>query len=68
VAYFSQKLLDWRQTLLTETQEALMQFKDGSQHAVGDEVDRASPEASQTLELRTRERCRSFLDEHCGSG
>lgn len=61
LAYFRQKLLDWRQTLLTETQEALMQLKDGSQRDVGDEVDRASREASQTLELRTRERCRKLL-------
>lgn len=61
LAYFRQKLLDWRQTLVTETHEALVQLKDESQRDVGDEVDRASREASQTLELRTRERCRKLL-------
>lgn len=63
LAYFKQKLLDWRSALLTEADATLAELRDDSHHEVGDEADRASREASQSLELRTRDRCRKLLDK-----
>ena len=59
--YFRQKLLNWREALLDEAQETLEQLRDESHRDVGDEIDRASREASQTLELRTRDRYRKLV-------
>jgi DnaK suppressor protein len=61
LAYFHGKLLDWRAALLSETDETLAALRHHSHHEVGDEVDRASREAAQSLELRTRDRCRKLL-------
>ncbi|AGA91237.1 RNA polymerase-binding protein DksA [Thioflavicoccus mobilis 8321] len=61
MAYFRQKLLDWRSALLAETDATLAELGDDSHHEVGDELDRASREAAQTLELRTRDRDRKLL-------
>lgn len=61
LAYFRQKLLDWRSALLAEADATIAELRDDSHHEVGDEVDRASREASQTLDLRTRDRCRKLL-------
>ncbi|WP_462322112.1 RNA polymerase-binding protein DksA [Halochromatium sp.] len=59
--YFRHKLLKWREALLDEAQETLEQLRDHSHRDVGDEIDRASREASQTLELRTRDRYRKLV-------
>jgi len=61
LAYFRQKLLDWRLALLAEADATLAELRDDSHHEVGDEADRASREAAQALELRTRDRCRKLL-------
>jgi DnaK suppressor protein len=61
LAYFRQKLLGWRSALLAEADATIAELRDNSHHEVGDEVDRASREAAQALELRTRERCRKLL-------
>jgi DnaK suppressor protein len=61
LAYFRRKLLDWRSALVAETRATLAELRDDSHHDVGDEVDRASREAAQTLELRSRDRCRKLL-------
>jgi DnaK suppressor protein len=63
VAYFKQKLLEWRSALLAEADATIAELRDDSHHEVGDEVDRASREASQTLDLRTRDRCRKLLSK-----
>jgi DnaK suppressor protein len=59
--YFRQKLLNWREQLLNEAQTTLEQLRDDSHRDVGDEIDRATREASQTLELRTRDRYRKLV-------
>jgi DnaK suppressor protein len=59
--YFRHKLLNWREALLNEAQATLEQLRDDSHRDVGDEIDRASREASQALELRTRDRCRKLM-------
>jgi DnaK suppressor protein len=61
LAYFKRQLLDWRASLLDEAQQTLEQLRDESHREVGDEIDRASREASQTLDLRTRDRYRKLL-------
>jgi DnaK suppressor protein len=61
LAYFRQKLLGWRSTLLAEADATLAELRDDSHHEVGDEADRASREAAQTLELRTHDRYRKLL-------
>lgn len=63
VAYFKQKLLDWRSTLLDEVDATLAELRHDSHHEVGDEADRAAREAAQTLELRTRDRYRKLLSK-----
>ena len=59
--YFRHKLLKWREALLDEAQETLEQLRDDSHRDVGDEIDRASREASQALDLRTRDRYRKLV-------
>jgi len=59
--YFKRKLLDWRSDLLSEVDATLAELRLDSHHDVGDEADRASREADQTLELRTRDRYRKLL-------
>lgn len=62
LAYFRTKLLDWRQALLDEWQQAVSQSPAGSEN-LGDEADRASWESQHTLDLRTRDRYRRLLAE-----
>ena len=61
LAYFKVKLLAWRDELLAEAQGTLEGLRDGAHHEVGDDVDRATREADQALELRTRDRCRKLV-------
>jgi DnaK suppressor protein len=63
LAYFKQRLLDWRSKLLKEVEETLAELRHDSHHEVGDEADRATREAAQTLELRTRDRYRKLLSK-----
>ncbi|MCG8030438.1 MAG: RNA polymerase-binding protein DksA, partial [Candidatus Thiodiazotropha taylori] len=61
LTYFKQKLLTWRSELLDEVDATLAELRHDSHHEVGDEADRATREAAQTLELRTRDRYRKLL-------
>ncbi len=61
LAYFKQKLLDWQSELLDEIDATRAELRHDSHHEVGDEADRASREAAQALELRTRDRYRKLL-------
>ena len=61
LAYFKQKLLDRRSALTDEVDATLIELRHHSHHEVGDEADRASREAAQALELRTRDRYRKLL-------
>ena len=61
MAYFKQKLMDWQSSLLDEVDATLAELRHDSHHEVGDEADRATREAAQTLELRTRDRYRKLL-------
>ncbi len=60
LAYFRQKLLDWRNELIEESQETINHLR-GEVRDVGDEAERASRETENSLELRTRDRYRKLL-------
>ncbi|MGB0722086.1 MAG: RNA polymerase-binding protein DksA [Gammaproteobacteria bacterium] len=61
LAYFRQKLIDWRTELMEEAQQTINNLRDDSHKDIGDEADRASRESDHTLELRTRDRYRKLL-------
>jgi len=58
--YFRLKLLDWRQSLLEESQETIDHMREAARD-VSDEAERASRETEITFELRTRDRYRKLL-------
>jgi len=58
--YFRRKLLDWRTSLIDESQETINNLR-GEVRDVGDEAERASRETENSLELRTRDRYRKLL-------
>jgi DnaK suppressor protein len=58
--YFRQRLLNWREELLEESQQTINHLREERQ-GVGDEVDRANSESETSLELRTRDRYRKLL-------
>jgi len=62
LAYFKQKLDNWRQELITESQETLEHLRTETRD-VGDEAERASRESDNILELRTRDRYRKLLSK-----
>ncbi|CAK0757569.1 RNA polymerase-binding transcription factor DksA [Gammaproteobacteria bacterium] len=60
LAYFQEKLLKWKEELLTESRDTLEYLRQENWHE-SDMVDRASVEADANLELRTRNRYRKLL-------
>lgn len=58
--YFKQKLVDWRQDLLKESDETLQHLQEGGL-VEPDIADRASIETERALELRTRDRARKLI-------
>lgn len=58
--YFRQKLLNWRTELVRESSDTLQDLKETSLNEP-DPNDRASNEADQSLELRTRDRMRKLI-------
>jgi len=62
LAYFNQKLLDWKAELVRESSETLMNLQDGGLQEP-DIADRASAETDRALELRTRDRARKLISK-----
>ena len=60
LAYFKRMLDNWRDALITESQETLEHLRTETRD-VGDEAERASRESDNILELRTRDRYRKLL-------
>ena len=60
--FFRQRLLDWRQELLRESSETLVNMQETSL-AEPDLADRASLETERALELRTRDRERKLISK-----
>jgi DnaK suppressor protein len=61
-AYFRQKLLDWKNSILRESQGTLAQLQVDSLREP-DVTDRASSETDWGLELRTRDRQRKLISK-----
>ncbi len=62
LAYFKNKLLDWRDELLRESTQTLAHLQETSL-AEPDLADRASAESDRSLELRTRDRERKLISK-----
>lgn len=62
VAYFRQRLQQWRSELLSESMETLLALQ-GENLAEPDDADRASSETSRSVELRTRDRARKLISK-----
>ncbi len=60
--YFRQKLLDWKESLLSEGQDTVTTLKQESRN-LPDVADRASHETDRALELRTRDRQRKLISK-----
>ena len=60
--YFRQKLLQWKSSLLMESQETLNHLKEENANEA-DFNDRASSETERTFELRTRDRSRKLQEK-----
>lgn len=59
-AYFRTKLLNWKETLLRESQDTLSQLQIDSLREA-DLTDRAASETDWSIELRTRDRQRKLI-------
>ena len=59
-AYFRGKLLDWKEAILRESKETLVQLQVDSLREA-DVTDRASSETDWSIELRTRDRQRKLV-------
>src|SRR5690606_14726406 len=60
LAYFKQKLLDWKDDILRESKGTVVNLKTETENHP-DLVDRASSESDRALELRTRDRQRKLI-------
>ncbi len=58
--YFRQRLMQWRDDLLSESSETLQNLQEGGT-LEADIADRASVETDRSLELRTRDRARKLI-------
>ena len=62
LAYFRQKLLDWKDAIVRESRETMAQLKSGPMREA-DVTDRASSETDWAIELRTRDRQRKLISK-----
>ncbi|MEM6407463.1 MAG: RNA polymerase-binding protein DksA [Pseudomonadota bacterium] len=60
--YFRRKLLDWKQSILDETNLTIEGMQQGTRN-IPDIADRASEETDRALELRTRDRQRKLISK-----
>ncbi len=60
LAYFRNKLLDWKDDLVRESRDTMAQLKSGPMREA-DITDRASSETDWAIELRTRDRQRKLI-------
>ena len=60
--YFRQKLLAWKEDILSEARETLAQLQDDTAN-LPDLIDRASSETDKAIELRARDRQRKLISK-----
>ena len=63
LAYFRQKLINWREDLLKESSETIAHTLQETELQQPDLADRASAETDHALELRTRDRERKLINK-----
>jgi DnaK suppressor protein len=62
LAYFRNKLKDWREQLVEESRQTMDNLREEVRD-VGDEAERATRETENSLELRTRDRYRKLISK-----
>jgi DnaK suppressor protein len=62
LAYFRQKLLNWKESIVRESRDTMAQLKSGPMREA-DLTDRASSETDWAIELRTRDRQRKLISK-----
>ncbi|TAL95628.1 MAG: RNA polymerase-binding protein DksA [Rhodanobacter sp.] len=62
LAYFRNKLRDWRDQLVEESRQTMDNLREEVRD-VGDEAERATRETENSLELRTRDRYRKLISK-----
>jgi DnaK suppressor protein len=62
LAYFRQKLLNWKEDIIREARDTMAQLKSGPMREA-DLTDRASSETDWAIELRTRDRQRKLISK-----
>ena len=62
LAYFSRKLLVWKNELMSDSKDTIETLQDNTR-AIPDISDRASEETDRALELRTRDRQRKLVSK-----
>ncbi len=62
VEYFRQKLLNWKKSLLNQSQDTLEDLRQGGLNQP-DDIDRASLETDKALDLRTKDRARKLISK-----
>ena len=62
IVYFRQKLLEWKKSLLAQSQDTLEDLRQGGLNQP-DELDRASLETDKALDLRTKDRARKLISK-----
>ncbi|BBD80405.1 C4-type zinc finger protein, DksA/TraR family [Aerosticca soli] len=62
LAYFRNKLREWREQLVEESRQTMENLRDEVRD-VGDEAERATRETENSLELRTRDRYRKLISK-----
>ncbi|HEX8534822.1 MAG TPA: RNA polymerase-binding protein DksA [Allosphingosinicella sp.] len=62
LAYFREKLLDWKDSIIRESRDTMAQLKSGPMREA-DITDRASSETDWSIELRTRDRQRKLISK-----
>ena len=60
VEYFRRKLVEWKKSLLNQSQDTLEDLRQGGLNQP-DDIDRASMETDKALDLRTKDRARKQI-------
>ncbi len=62
VEYFRQKLLNWKKSLVNQSEDTLEDLRQGGLNQP-DDIDRASLETDKALDLRTKDRARKLISK-----
>ena len=62
IEYFRRKLVEWKKSLLNQSQDTLEDLRQGGLNQP-DDIDRASMETDKALDLRTKDRARKLISK-----